>query len=536
MIPAVATGGRLTDGRRFFCAQAKIFSRFICSKTAHCDIIAYGILYGSGADFAAAQAPMGGFKDAIPPFFAPLRRAHGMGLYANLYGWSAATVMLGGICLSRTLTFHRGVHPHETLGGKRLTGDMPIEDAATPSVVAIPLLQHIGAPCKPLVRPGEPVLMGQKIGISDGFVSAAVHSSVSGVVKAVQTRTAAGGQRVDAVIIENNALDEWTPSLMGVRDDADPEQLLAAIREAGIVGLGGATFPTHVKLTVPKDKPIEYLILNGAECEPYLTGDHRAMVEDAAAIVDGMCLAARIVGAKRMCVGIEVNKPDAIEAMRRAAQGTGAQICPLKVKYPQGGEKQLIQVIARRQVPSGKLPMDVGCVVVNVSTAAAISRAVREGKPLIDRVVTVTGAVRKPRNLRVRIGVDIDSVIEQCGGADERVNKIVLGGPMMGLSAYNPHTPVTKGVSGILLMRESEKDAPPGNCMRCGGCVSVCPIGLMPLTLYALSRRGLYERARDEQHLMDCIECGSCAYNCPAKLPLVQSFRAAKGALRRTKG
>ena len=438
--------------------------------------------------------------------------------------------------MEKTFTFKRGIHPHETGGGKQLTGAMPIVDAAVPSVVAIALSQHIGAPCKPLVKPGERVLLGQKIGEPVGFVGAPVHASVSGTVKGIQQRTAPGGPRVDCVIIENDALDEWDPQLHGVEnpDSADPKDLLCAIREAGIVGLGGATFPTHVKLSPPPDKKIDYVILNGAECEPYLTSDHRTMLEDTAAVVDGLKIAARIVGADQLRIGIETNKPDAIEKMRAAVSGTQIAVCPLKVKYPQGGEKQLIQAVTGRQVPSGKLPMDAGCVVVNVSTAAAISHAVREGKPITSRVVTVTGAVKEPKNLRVRVGVDILSVIEQCGGPLEGVNKVVLGGPMMGLSAYNPNTPVVKGTSGILLIVDSEPaDAPIGNCIRCASCVAVCPIGLMPLNLYALSRKNQFERARDQQHLLDCIECGCCSYNCPAKLPLVHTFRVAKRALPR---
>lgn len=434
--------------------------------------------------------------------------------------------------MGKTLTFRRGVHPREAAGGKHETGAKPIENAAAPSMVAVPLLQHAGAPAKPMVKPGTPVLMGQKIAAADGYVSAAVHSPVSGIVKSIQTRIAAGGRRVDAVIIENNALDEWDTSLLPVRDPDDPAQLLAAIREAGVVGMGGATFPTHVKLSPPREKPIDTLILNGAECEPYLSADHRVMLEETEAVVDGLRIAAKITGAKRLCIGVEENKPDAIEALRRAVGGD-AEVCVLRVKYPQGGEKQLIQTLTGRRVPSGGLPMDVGCVVLNVSTAAAISRAVREGRPVIDRVVTVAGAVREPKNLHVRIGVDIDSVIEQCGGADAQVNKIVLGGPMMGQCAYNPNTPVTKGVSGVLLLADHERERPLANCVRCGGCVSVCPIGLMPLMLYAFARKGFYERARDEQHLLDCIECGSCAYQCPSRLPLVQQIRAAKSALRR---
>ncbi|HIU33821.1 MAG TPA: electron transport complex subunit RsxC [Candidatus Pullichristensenella excrementigallinarum] len=437
------------------------------------------------------------------------------------------------LALEKTYTFRRGIHPQEEGGGKRVTGAMPIEDAARPSMVAIALSQSVGAACKPLVKPGDHVFLGQKIGEPAGFVGAPVHASVSGIVKGIQARTSAGGPRLDCVVIESDGLDEWDPSLHGAENPEDPKSLLQSIREAGVVGLGGAAFPTHIKLSPPPEKKIDYVILNGAECEPYLTSDHRTMLEEPAAIVDGLLIAAKIVGATHKKIGIELNKPDAIAALRQACEGKDIEICPLQVKYPQGGEKQLIQAITGRQVPSGKLPMDAGCVVVNVSTAAAISRAVRKGLPIIDRVVTVTGAIRQPKNLRVRLGVDIESIIEQCGGALDGVNKIVLGGPMMGLSAYNPLTPVVKGTSGILLMIDPSRERPLGNCMRCATCVSVCPIGLVPLQMYALARKGFFERARDSQHLLDCVECGCCAYACPAKLPLVQTFRAAKRALPR---
>jgi len=384
------------------------------------------------------------------------------------------------------------------------------------------------------VKPGDKVLLGQKIGEPDGFMSVAVHASVSGVVKGIQPRTLPGGQRADAIVIESDGLDQWDPSLKGADDLRDPAKLIAMIREAGIVGMGGAAFPTHVKLSVPKDRPIDYMILNGAECEPYLSCDHRVMLEETEEALDGLEIAAGIVGAKRKVVGIELNKPDAIEAMRKAAEGKGIEVRALKTKYPQGGERQMIEALTGRQVVSGKLPMDAGCVVINVSTAAAISRAIRKGLPIVERVVTVAGAVKEPKNLRVRIGVDIESVIEQAGGAIEGANKIVLGGPMMGLSGYNPNTPITKCIGGVLVMVDRGKaDRPRGNCIRCGKCVAACPAGLMPLDLYALSNKEFYERARDERSLADCIECGCCDYVCPSKLPIVHFIRVAKHAVTR---
>lgn len=433
-------------------------------------------------------------------------------------------------------SFRRGVHPHETLGGKAVTGKMPVIDAAPPATVAIALSQSVGAPCKSVVKVGDRVLMGQKIGEPVAFMGAPVHSSVSGVVKGIQMRTMASGARADCIIIDNDGLDERDTSLKTFDDPlkADIGELKQAIREAGLVGLGGAAFPVQIKLSPAPEKKIDYIILNGAECEPYLTSDHRVMLEEPEKIIDGLMIAAYIVGAGSMKVGIEVNKPDAIEAMKKAAAGKNIEICALKVKYPQGGEKQLINAITGRQVPSGKLPMDAGCVVMNVSTAAYLSDALRLGRPITDRVITVTGAVNKPCNMRVRVGTDIGSVIEQAGGAKEGVDKVILGGPMMGMSAYNLNTPTVKATGGILLMKdESGYSTEVGNCIRCSNCLRACPIGLMPLNLYALANKGYFTRARDEEHVLDCIECGSCAYVCPAKLPIVQMIRVTKRALPR---
>lgn len=425
-------------------------------------------------------------------------------------------------------TFRGGVHPRETGNGKAVTGVMPVVTAKPPQKVAILLSQSVGAPSSPLVKPGERVRMGQKVGEPVGFVGAPVHASVSGKVVGIQPRVNAVGALSQAVVIENDGLDEWDSQITPKNPDAmDGAQLTRAIREAGIVGLGGAAFPTAVKLSPPEGKRIDTLILNGAECEPYLTSDHRTMLEHAEQVVDGLEIARKILSAERAFIGIEKNKPDAIAAIEKAAQGKDITVCALQVKYPQGGEKQLIQVITGREVPSGKLPMDAGCVVINVSTAAAISDAIRTGRPIVERTVTVTGEIPRPQNLRARVGESIGSLIEQCGGLPEGVNKVVLGGPMMGLSAYSLDTPVVKATSGILLLTDKTAKKPESNCIRCGKCARGCPVYLMPLTLHALSRCERYEEAREEG-AMDCIECGVCSFVCPAKLPLTQSIRVAK--------
>ncbi len=436
----------------------------------------------------------------------------------------------------KVYTFRRGVHPHEGKGGKSVTGPLAVVDAAPPATVAIALSQHVGAPCKPVVKAGDRVKMGQMVGDATGFVSAPVHASVSGVVKGVQERTGAAGARVDCVIIDNDGLDTPDDSLKKFDDPflAPKDELLKAVRAAGMVGLGGAAFPVHVKLSPPPDKKIDYLIINGAECEPYLTSDHRMMLDHPEKIVDGMLIAAHIVSAKVLRIGIEKNKPDAIESISKAVAGRGIEVCPLKVKYPQGGEKQLIEAITGRQVPSGKLPMDAGCVVMNASTAAALSDAIRLGKPITERVITVAGEVANPKNLRVRVGTAIESVIEQCGGVNAGANKVIMGGPMMGMSVSSLNTPTMKASGGILVMKDEAgySDAP-GNCIRCGTCVRSCPIGLLPLDFYALARKGMFEKARDDYRVLDCIECGSCSFACPAKLPLVQMIRVTKRALPR---
>lgn len=425
-------------------------------------------------------------------------------------------------------SFRGGVHPQEQFGGKRVTGGMPAEEMPAPKTVAIALSQHIGKPCRPLVKPGDSVSMGQKVGAPTDALGVPVHSSVSGVVKGIKQRTMASGARVDCVIIENDGRDTPVSGAM-VFDDpmkADKVELLGAIREAGLVGLGGAAFPLHIKLAPPQDKKIDYLLLNGAECEPYLTSDHRMMLETPDKIIDGARIAARILGAGKVIIGVELNKPDAIEALRAKA-GSDVEICGLRVKYPQGGEKQLIRALAGRRVPTGKLPMDVGCVVMNVSTAASLSEALRTGMPITSRIVTVTGLVECPCNLRVRIGTDIGSVIKYAGGAKPEADRAILGGPMMGAGAYSMNTPTVKATGGVLLIK-GEKPGGQGSCIRCGSCVRACPMGLMPLNIFALGRNQRFKEAYEKEKVIDCMECGSCAYECPAKLPLVHMIRVVK--------
>ncbi len=429
----------------------------------------------------------------------------------------------------RTKTFSGGLHPREIGNGKRTTGPMSITQIAPPDTVVILMSQNIGSACEPLVKKGDRVLMGQKVGEPTGFVGAPVHSSVSGIVTSMETSMSPDGNSSQAVTIQNDFKDEWVTDIKGVSDplQLSNEEILSRIREAGIVGMGGAGFPTQVKLMPPKDKKIDTIILNGSECEPYLTADHRVMVEDSEAVLQGLLIAMKAVGAQNGYIAIEDNKPDAIAAMQKVCAGKGVHVAPLKTKYPQGGEKLLITSVTKRQVPDGGLPMDVGTVVFNVSTAAAIYHALKTGKPLIERVITVTGEVGKPCNLRVRVGTQVGHVIEECGGLAPTVNKMINGGPMMGNQMYRLDAPVVKGTCGLLFLTDNTPERFVSNCIRCSGCVNVCPIRLVPFELHQLSQRAMFDRA-EQQNAMSCFECGACSYTCPARLPLVQSIRVAK--------
>ena len=428
-------------------------------------------------------------------------------------------------------TFSKGgVHPAEN----KLTADKPIEKAGLPKQVTIPIAQHIGAPSKPVVKKKDQVKVGDVIAKSEGFVSANIHSSVSGTIAKIDNVPDPSGFRKPCVII-NVEGDEWNENI-----DTTPEikkdfslsaqDIRDKVSEAGIVGLGGATFPSHVKLSVPEGKKVDTLIINGVECEPYLTSDHRVMLERAEEMLIGIQLLKKALGVNRVLIGIENNKPDALEHIQNlVSEKEGIEVYPLKVKYPQGGEKQLIKALINREVPSGGLPLDVGVVVHNVGTSFAVYEAVQKNKPLVERVITVTGkSLKKPSNFMVRIGTPVKDIIEAAGGVPEDTGKVVNGGPMMGKALNSLDVPVVKGTSGILVIPEKEaKRDKEQNCIRCAKCVSVCPMGLEPYLLKQLSQLERFEDL-EKNDVMDCMECGSCAFECPANLPLLDYIRYGK--------
>lgn len=423
-----------------------------------------------------------------------------------------------------------GVHPPEN----KLTSGGKIQKLPVPEQVIIPLGQHIGAPATPVVQKGDTVKAGQLIGQAAGFVSANVHSSVSGTVLAVENRPDAAGLQKPCVVIKVEG-DEWMEEIdrsekIDHNITASQEEILKAITAAGIVGMGGATFPTQVKLSPPPGSKAEVLIINGVECEPYLTADHRIMLERAEEIIIGVQILMKAIDVKQAIIGIENNKRDAIDRLTSiTSKVLGIEICPLKVKYPQGGEKQLIKATTGRAVPSGALPIAVGAVVQNVGTALAVYEAVMKHKPLMERVVTVTGkSMNNPGNFLCRIGTPVSELINAAGGLPEDTAKVIGGGPMMGRTMVNIDSPVMKGTSGVLIINEKEGHRKPSrNCIRCSKCVSVCPMGLEPYLLMTLSRHDLLERLEAEK-VMDCIECGSCSYTCPADRPLLDYIRLGK--------
>ena len=426
--------------------------------------------------------------------------------------------------------FQGGVHP---LDHKERTRGMAIDVLGPRGVLAVPVSQHIGRPAKPIVAKGDKVLRGQKIGDPVGAVSAAIHAPTSGTVVDVAEINGQFGRPVLAVHVEADGEDAWAEGCNIQRDpDAlEPKLLLEIIREAGIVGMGGATFPTAFKLSPPPNKPIDAAVLNGVECEPYLTSDHRLMLEHPQDVLAGFRLIRRILGAKIAVIGIESNKMDAVDAMRRAVGSEDIEVVALPVKYPQGAEKQLIKAVLNREVPSGGLPMDCGVVVQNCGTAFAVWQAAARGIPLIERVVTVTGdAVRRPGNYLCRVGTPFEQLLTR-SEITAAANKLILGGPMMGLAQRTSEQVVTKGTGGILILEHAEAFEG-GPCIRCGRCVEGCPSGLVPSALSILAENLKFDEA-EEFGANDCIECGVCTFVCPSRRPIVHYIRFLKDELRR---
>lgn len=431
-------------------------------------------------------------------------------------------------------TFRHGVHPPQL---KDQTMGLAIRRMPFPPRVILPLSQHIGRAAKPLVRVGQEILRGEPVAVADGYLSVPHHSPVTGVVEAIQLMPSAQGPKTDAILIRAHQAASQRV-LFGIDHDPmdmTPEALLEAVQSSGIVGLGGAGFPSHVKLAIPPEHRVDVLLVNGCECEPFLTADHRLMLERADELMVGIRIAMKAVGVGKAVIGIEDNKPDAIAALRALLPDDGSIRCEaVQTKYPQGAEKLLIKVLLNREVPSGGFPFQVGVVVNNVTTLAEMGRLLPHGHGLIERVVTVAGAVERPGNYVVPMGTPLRFVLEQVGFHGS-LQQIILGGPMMGMTVASLDVPVTKTVGGILVL-PSVADAEGGGqvypCIGCGYCIQACPMNLNPSQLAKLASKRLYEGMAEDFHLQDCFECGSCSYVCPSRIPLVQYFRIAKAVLR----
>lgn len=425
-------------------------------------------------------------------------------------------------------TFKGGAHPYD---GKKMSRECPIEILNPGDTLVYPLSQHIGAMAKPLIKAGDRVLVGQKIAEKGGFISANIHSSVSGTVKAIEKRLVATGGMVDSIIVENDGMyEEAAPIFSGNPDELSKDEIIKIIEEAGIVGMGGAGFPTNVKLSPKNADIIDSIIVNGAECEPYLTSDYRRMVEQTDKLVKGLKIVLKIFPDAKGYFGIEDNKPEAIEALLKATENEDRiEVVPLKTKYPQGGERSMIYAVTGRKINSKMLPADVGCIVHNVDTIYAIYNAVYNGKPLIERIVTITGdAVRTPKNFQVRIGTSFRELIDAAGGFTTEPEKIISGGPMMGFSFFNIDVPVVKGSSSLLaFIKDDVSHEEPSACIRCGRCAAACPEHLLPMKLAALAGQNEPEEFK-KLGGMECVECGCCSYVCPAKRQVTQSVRSMK--------
>lgn len=434
-------------------------------------------------------------------------------------------------------TFKGGVHPPEK---KEFSENVPLKQAPLPDTVYVFLSNHAGIPAKPLVAVGDSVKTGQKIGEAAGFISANLHSPVTGTVKEIAKFYHPALSKPDnALVIERTGEDNWE-LLSPVKscDNFKKEEIIERVKEAGIVGMGGAMFPTHVKLTPPKEKKIDLLIINGAECEPYLTVDYRLMVEKSKEIIKGVKALMKALEIDKAIIGIEDNKPEAIKIMKNAAKGSGVDIKTIKTKYPQGAEKQLIYSLTKRIVPAGGLPMDANVVVQNVSTAYAVYEALEKGKPLVERAISITGeGIKNPVNIIARLGTMASELIKLAGGVnEEKTDRIIFGGPMMGMSVPKIDVPVVKGTSGITAMTSAvtpSVEAFP--CIRCGRCAWVCPMDLQPFLLNQYGSNRMYDKAV-ENGLMNCMECGSCSYICPANIDLVKTIKLTKKVYRALKG
>ena len=426
------------------------------------------------------------------------------------------------------LTFKGGVHIPEH---KDLTKDKSIETAIDPKIVYISLHQHVGAPCEAIVSVGDSVKVGQKIGDSKAFLSAPVHSSVSGVVKGISKIYTPDGMKTDCVVIESDGLEELHESVKPFEslDKLSKEEIINLIKDAGIVGLGGAGFPMHAKLVTADDSKIDTAILNGAECEPYITVDHRVMLEQPESIIEGLKIIMYCLDLETGYIGIEDNKKDAIEALNSSIKDDNIKIVSLKTKFPQGDSYRMVDAILDRKVPSGGRCKDVGTIVSNVSTALAVNELFKLGKPLYERTITVTGnGVKEPKNLKVKIGTTIKDIIEQCGGFNGEPGKIIVGGPMTGLAQFSLDTPIVKTTSSIIVLTPDEathRETEP--CVKCGRCLQVCPVRLQPLLLSAYALKDMFEMTQ-EYDVEECIQCGACSFICPSRRPLTESIRHAK--------